>query len=187
MVLLEKAIMSSWKVHSDTKYYFCTTSITKWYPIFTRIEYFTLIIDSLKFCQSNKNLSIHAYVIMLNHMHLIISADEPRAIPNIFRDFKRHTSSEISSLLKTHKESEALRVFNEIATESGKDQEYKVWQSGYHPIGIQSEQFFNQKLDYIHQNPVKKGYVNDPIHWRYSSAANYAGYDDVPLPVDKIL
>ncbi|MDZ7657813.1 REP-associated tyrosine transposase [Fodinibius sp.] len=178
--------MSSWKIHPDTQYYFCTTSITKWYPVFTRIEYFSLIINSLIFCQRNKDLSIHAYVIMLNHMHLIISAGKPESIPNIFRDLKRHTSSEISSLLKTHGKSNALRIFKKTANKSNKDQEYKVWQSGYHPISLETEHFFKQKLNYIHHNPVHKGYVNEPTHWRYSSAANYAGYDDVPLQVDKI-
>ena len=178
--------MSSWKVYSDTKYYFCTTTLAKWYPVFTRIEYYSLIIDSLKYCRRNKGLSIHAYVIMLNHLHLIISADEPQSIPNIFRDFKRYTSSEISSLLKKYKENTALRAFKETANKSGKVQEYKVWQSGYHPIGIQSERFFKQKLHYIHQNPVRKGYVIKPEHWKFSSATYYAGYEDVPLLIDKL-
>lgn len=178
--------MSSWKIHPDTKYYFCTTSITSWYPVFTEIEYFSVIIDSLRYCQRNKGLSIHAYVIMINHIHLIISAENPQSIPNIFRDFKRYTSSEISSLLIRNKQSNTLRIFKKEVTESGNNQEYKVWQPGYHPIGLQSEYFFNQKRQYIHENPVKKGYVNEPEHWRFSSAGNYAGFNSVPIQIDKL-
>ncbi|WP_440999175.1 REP-associated tyrosine transposase [Fodinibius sp. SL11] len=178
--------MSSWKVYSDTKYYFCTTALTKWYPVFTSIEYYSLITDSLKYCHKNKGLSIHAYVIMLNHLHLIISANEPKFIPDIIRDLKRYTSSEISSLLKTNNQINALRIFKEAATGRKTNQEYKVWQSGYYPIGIYSEWFFRQKLHYIHQNPVRKGYVTKPEHWKFSSARNYAGHQDVPLLIDKL-
>ncbi|MGZ5008811.1 MAG: hypothetical protein ACXV8W_12955 [Methylobacter sp.] len=52
---------------------------------------------------------------------------------------------------------------------------YQVWEEGNHPQIIESEAVMRQKLDYIHQNPVKRGYVDQPEHWRYSSARNYAG------------
>ena len=122
---------------------------------------------------------------MLDHIHLIISAENPKSIPTIFRDFKRYTSSKISSLLIRDKQSKALRVFRE-AVDKSSNQEYKVWQSGYHPIGIQSEYFFKQKRNYIHQNPIKKGYVNEPEHWRFSSAGNYAGCNTVPIRIDEL-
>jgi REP element-mobilizing transposase RayT len=178
--------MSSWKIHSGIKYYFCTTSITEWYPVFIKNEYFLLVIDSLKYCQINKGLSIHAYVIMLNHIHLIISAENPQSIPNIFRDFKRYTSSKITSLLIRNKQSKALKVFRETARKSGNNQEHKVWQPGYHPIGIQSERFFKQKRNYIHQNPVRKEYVIEPEHWRFSSARNYTGCKNTPIQINKL-
>jgi hypothetical protein len=52
---------------------------------------------------------------------------------------------------------------------------YQVWKEGNHPQLIESEEVMRQKLDYIHQNPVKRGYVDLPEHWRYSSARDYAG------------
>jgi hypothetical protein len=52
---------------------------------------------------------------------------------------------------------------------------YQVWEEGSHPQIIGSEAVMRQKLDYIHQNPVKRGYVDRPEHWRYSSARNYLG------------
>lgn len=62
------------------------------------------------------------------------------------------------------------------------DQNYKVWQDGFHPIGLQSEYFYQQKLNYIHENPVRKKYVRKPEHWFYSSARNY----DVAMPIDEL-
>jgi hypothetical protein len=56
-----------------------------------------------------------------------------------------------------------------------KDQDYQFWQEGSHPQGIEGEAMLRQKLEYIHQNPVKRGYVDEPEHWRWSSARNYAG------------
>ncbi len=54
---------------------------------------------------------------------------------------------------------------------------YQVWEEGNHSQIIESEVVMRQKLDYIHYNPVKRGYVDQPEHWRYSSARNYAGQD----------
>jgi hypothetical protein len=62
----------------------------------------------------------------------------------------------------------------------------KIWQEGYHPVAIKSKTFFNEKLDYIHYNPVKKGFVEKPEHWKYSSARNYLLGDDSLIVIDKI-
>ena len=51
--------------------------------------------------------------------------------------------------------------------------EYQVWQEGVHPKQINSPQKMIKCLEYIHNNPIKAGYVDDPEHWRYSSARNY--------------
>ncbi len=62
------------------------------------------------------------------------------------------------------------------------DRTYQVWEEGSHPQLIQNDEMLIQKLDYIHQNPVKRGYVDEPVHWRYSSARNYAGNSGFFLP-----
>ena len=60
--------------------------------------------------------------------------------------------------------------------------DYQFWQEGSHPQQIQNEEMMRQKLDYIHYNPVKREFVDDPTHWRLSSARNYAGQEGL-LPV----
>ena len=67
-------------------------------------------------------------------------------------------------------------------SETGKN---KIWQEGYHPIAIKSQEVFNQKLEYIHYNPVKKGFVEKPEDWKYSSAGNYILGDDSLIALDE--
>lgn len=178
--------MSPWKIHPGIVYYFCTTSITKMYPVFINPQYCEVITRSLSYCRINKGLGLHAYVIMPNHLHLIVSADQPKAVSAIFRDFKRHTSSEISKILQKENRQDELQIFRKAAKESRNEQECKVWQRGFRPIGLHSAPFFVQKFNYLHNNPVRKGYVRRAKHWVYSSARNYAGLAEVPLEVDKL-
>jgi len=55
------------------------------------------------------------------------------------------------------------------------EQRYQLWQEGSHPQQILDDEMMEQKLGYMHNNPVERGYVDEPTHWRYSSARNYAG------------
>jgi hypothetical protein len=55
------------------------------------------------------------------------------------------------------------------------DREYQFWQEGIHAEMVFSEAIMLEKLTYIHNNPVKRGYVDRAEHWRYSSARNYEG------------
>lgn len=178
--------MSSHKIYDDISLYFITSTIVKWYPVFTESSYFKIIIDSLEYCRKEKGLKIHAYVIMLNHIHLIVSVDAKTSknLSDVFRDFKRFTSNEITELVKEEGKPGALDIFKKAASQAERDNDYKVWQDGFHPKGIYDEEFGLQKLEYIHKNPVKKGYVLKPEHWFYSSASFYRGINNSPLQID---
>lgn len=174
--------MSQWKIYKEVDLYFCTSTIVDWYPIFTNQETFDIIVQSLAYCQNNKGLQIHGYVIMLNHIHLLLSAKNQASISSIMRDFKRYTSVKLRENI-TYSNNDATDLFRSAANDT-KSQDYKVWQEGFYPIAIESERFFKQKLNYIHDNPVRKGYIPDPIHWLYSSARNYANLTPTPLEVN---
>jgi len=62
---------------------------------------------------------------------------------------------------------------------------YQVWEEGFHPKLIQSESMMKEKIDYIHHNPVKRGYVEEAAHWRYSSAKDYMGIEGL-LEVERV-
>jgi REP element-mobilizing transposase RayT len=120
---------------------------------------------------------------MINHIHAIISHESYDQIPNIVRDFKRYTAKEIKNYLSGMGEFSQLfwvKIFH--SKEPGQN---KIWQEGYHPIAVKSQEFFDQKLAYIHNNPVKKGFVAKPEDWKYSSARNYLLGDDSLIAIDK--
>lgn len=104
---------------------------------------------------------MHGYVIMPNHVHDIVSAEQPANLSNIMRDLNRFTSRRISEIFEKTDQIDILSVFHKAAEE------------GFHPIAIDSEKFFWEKLNYLHENPVRKGLVKQAVHWKYSSARNY--------------
>lgn len=178
--------MSRWKVIPDIKCYFVTTTVVEWQYIFTSIPCFDIIIDSLKYCIKNKFLHVHGYVIMLNHAHYILSTDDGKILSDVMRDFGTHTSRRLTEFLEQEKRFDLLKVFQRAAEDDGRGNLYKVWQEGFHPITIESDQFFLEKLQYLHENPVRKGYVDRPEQWRYSSARNYVLDDDSIIAVERL-
>ena len=165
--------MSHWKVTPEYDVYFITTSISLWECIFTSEPYFEVILSSLSHCVEKKGLHLHGYVVMPDHCHGIVSADEGKHLSDIMRDFGTYTSRQISDLLMSEHKMNLLERFRKAAREDRRGNDYKVWQGGFHPIAIYTEGFFLQKLNYIHQNPVRTGFVCEPEHWKYSSARNY--------------
>jgi len=161
-----------WSFQRSPDLYFCTDVIVGWQYVFTSLEFFQTITESLKYCQAQKGLQLHAYVIMPNHLHTIISALQNNP-SDIMRDFKRYTSQQISDLLAQVSNHRLLHYFSSVARREGRGNTFKIWESGSHPVLIDNGDFLDQKLQYIHDNPVRKGYVEKPEHWKYSSARNY--------------
>jgi REP element-mobilizing transposase RayT len=172
-----------WSFDESDSLYFCTDVIVGWQYVFTSPEFFETIIESLKYCQENKGLRLHAYVIMPNHVHSIVSASQG-SLASIIRDYKRYTSGRISDLLGEAKNKRLLSYFRAVAGREERGNEHKIWQSGSHPVLIESGEFFDQKLDYIHKNPVVKGYVERPEYWKFSSARNYILNDHSVIKID---
>jgi putative transposase len=176
--------MSTWKIIPGINLYYITTTIVEWQCVFHSIPMFHTIIESLKYCSLYKGLHVHGYVIMPNHAHYILSTDQPERLSSVIRDFNRFTSQKITTLLNEQYEHEILDIFHDAALDEGRGNRYKVWQEGYHPIAIESEKFFRQKLDYLHENPVRKGFVEKPEHWLYSSARNYLLDDHSSIDIE---
>ena len=167
-----------YRVRNPDEIYFVTFTIVDWVDVFTRPAYKQLIIDSLIYCQQQKGLEVYAYCLMTNHLHLLVSAQLPNKLPDIIRDFKKHTNKQIIKLIQEEVESRRdwmLYRFQYHAKYTSRIQDYKVWQDGYHGIVCDNINILSQKLDYIHNNPVRTGIVTTPECYQYSSAANYAG------------
>ncbi|MDX9796537.1 MAG: transposase [Arcobacteraceae bacterium] len=161
---------SRYKIYESTYPHFITCTVLHWIPIFTRTESTDIIFDSLKFLQKSDNLKIYAYVILENHLHMIVSSDD---IAKTMAKFKSYTAKELIHLLQ---KSNAQTILDQLAfyKKAHKIQTtYQVWQEGIQPKLIVDDKMMMDRINYIHNNPIKRGYVEKTKHWRYSSARDY--------------
>ncbi|MEE9613826.1 MAG: transposase [Thermodesulfobacteriota bacterium] len=153
-------------------FYFLTFTVRNWYYIFDRHNRFDMLGDALRYCKENKGLKLYAYVFMLNHVHLVVSS---RDTIGFVRDFKRHTSKELLRNMAAI-EPDVLKLFE---VEGGR---YEFWARTNMPKAIESERFLLQKVEYVHNNPVRKRYVERPEYWLWSSANPESEVPVNPLP-----
>lgn len=153
--------------------FFITLTVVGWIDVFTRKDYCDLIIKNFKYCQSDKGLQIFAFVIMSNHIHLVARHDEGK-LNEIIGAFKSFTAKEIlKSIAENKYESRQkwmLYLFKVFGKKYRQNKEYMFWEKTNHPIELFSNAVIDQKIDYIHNNPVAAGIVIDPESYVYSSA-----------------
>ncbi len=169
-----------YKIFDHDKPYFITMTAVGWIDIFTRKNHKILIINSLKYCQKHKGLSIFAWCLMPSHLHMIARADGKQTLSEILRDFKKHTSKKIVEQVIEEPESRRgwmLAYFKHSGRYLKRIKDYKVWQDGNHAEIIYSPEFFYQQLNYIHKNPVKEMIVSNEDDYWFSSARNYSERD----------
>jgi Transposase and inactivated derivatives len=152
--------------------YFVTLTVRHWIDVFTRNEYKDIIIENLDYCRKNKGLEIYAWVIMTNHVHLIVRAKDGNVLESILRDFKKYTSKAIIKAINENPiESRKEWLLRGFDTSDG----IRFWKEGNHPIELWSNEVIEEKMKYIHNNPVKAGFVFREQDFLYCSAADYAG------------
>jgi len=169
------------QVRNQSGLYYLTFQIVQWADLFTRQVYRDVVIDSLKYCQQNKGLEIYAYVIMSNHVHLLARSQNDN-LSDIIRDFKRHTSKKIIETIEQVGESRRewlLMIFRYVARSHSRNNEYQVWTHESHAEEIYSNTFIEQKIEYIHNNPVRSRIVSKAEDYIYSSARNYAEMESI--------
>ena len=176
-----------YKFREKSGAYFISFAVVNWVDVFTRDLYYTCITESLDFCRKNKGMEIYGYCIMTNHIHLIFrsSLNDPSGL---IRDFKGFTSRKLLKMIEENAQESRrewmLWMFEREGKKNSNVTNRQFWQQHNHPIEIWSLKVFEQKLNYIHQNPVKAGFVTDPIDRKYSSARNYGNNDATILEID---
>ena len=160
--------------------HFMTLTLQGWLPVFTRPESVDILLQSFRFLM-NEGLRIHAWVILENHLHLIAQSQQ---LDKDIARFKSFTARQLLDYLQQRKVTTLLNQLQQLKLAHKTDRQWQLWQEGVHPEWISSLDMMKQKIEYIHQNPVKRGYVDNAEHWRYSSARDYA-YSEGLLPVDK--
>ncbi len=175
---------TGYKIQEQDALYYLTFQIVGWVDIFTRKVYRDIAIDSFKYCQQNKSLELYAYVIMSNHIHLM-ARSASGDLSGTIRDFKNYTSHKFIENIQTGIESRSdwMKVVFEYHGKFKNKQVNQIWTHENHAEEIFSQKFIEQKIAYIHANPVRAGIVNRPEDYLYSSARNYA---ELESPIDII-
>lgn len=161
-----------------TGVYFVSFAVVYWIDVFIRDVYKNELIASMKYCQEHKGLILYAWVIMPSHVHLIFGTEDEKH-SDFLRDFKKYTTKKIIEAIKNNPEESRREWMLWMMAQAGKSNSnvthYQFWQQSNHPIEIWSKAVVEQKLHYLHHNPVVSGFVHEPEHWLYSSALDYAG------------
>ena len=147
--------------------HFVTGTIVNWLPIFTTGACCDVLVASLLHCRAQMGLQIHAWVILDNHFHAILSGPD---LAETLGAMRRYTAHALLEQIATERREWLLNqlAYYKAAHKTGS--QHQVWQEGLHPQAMAGDEMMLQKLDYLHHNPVKRGLVAAPDHWRYSSA-----------------
>jgi|AntRauTorcE11897_2_1112592.scaffolds.fasta_scaffold02506_4 REP element-mobilizing transposase RayT len=172
---------SRYKFHELHYPYFITSSVVKGLPLFMHPALTHIILEGLLYMQQENKVILNAYVIMPNHIHLIAEHEQ---LPDMLARFKSFTARSIVDHLKDQNRKRYLSLLKFGKLKHHRDSEHQVWQEGLYPKQLFTADMVEKKMNYIHFNPVKAGFVDSPNDWRYSSARNYAGLDGV-IPVNR--
>ncbi len=158
--------------------HFITFGVINWIDVFSRECYKEVLIESLNFCIEEKGLILPAWVIMSNHVHLIASAREGYELAAIIRDCKKYTSrniiANIEANIQESRKDWMIWMFKRAGAKNSNNEVYQFWQQDNHPIELSTNEMIDQRLDYLHENPVRAGLVWEAIHYKYSSAVDYS-------------
>jgi REP element-mobilizing transposase RayT len=172
---------TGYKIDDKSGLYFLTFQVVDWVDVFTRKVYRDIILESLAYCRIHKGLQVWAYVVMSNHVHCILSASNEN-LPDLVRDFKRHTATKILKEIKESNESRRdwmLKRFEFAAKGHSRNSELQFWTHENHAIELFTHEFSCQKMAYIHENPLRSGLVQNAEDWMYSSQRNYCGLESL--------
>lgn len=161
--------------------HFITATTVGWLPIFTTAARCDILVDAFEYCRQHKALKLHAWVILDTHFHAIVAAPE---LVRVLADLKRHTARRVIEQLEAEHCDWLLRQLRDHRAPSKTESQHQVWQEGSHPQAIMSDETMLQKLEYLHNNPVKRGLVALPEHWRHSSAHEWLPGAAVVLRTD---
>ncbi len=167
-------------ISDQSQIHFVTFTIIDWLKVFDDPQHCRIFIKSVKYCQKQKGLEVYAWCIMPNHVHMIIGKTGNKNIQDIVRDLKSYTSRKIRMNLEDNAETDLapnniLKHLKNVAVRNNRKTNFQLWQYHYHPVELSTNKMMEQRLEYIHHNPVSAGLTDVPEHWKWSSAIDYYG------------
>jgi REP element-mobilizing transposase RayT len=177
-------------IREQNAIHFLTLTVVEWIDIFTRKDYKLVITDALNYCIREKGLIVHAWVLMSYHLHLIVQVQPPFRLSDVLRDFKKFTSKKMATIVQDINESRKdwmLHQFSHMAKVTGRAEVYKIWQDSNHAVNLEGGgERLVQKIEYIHNNPVRQLIVSRAEDYLFSSAIDYTGVNGL-VKVDVIM
>ncbi len=163
--------------------FFVTSTVVGFIPVFNNADVNQIFIENLHFYQDRGDFRIIAFVLMPEHFHLIIKVNDKYTVSQVMANFKRITSRQVTGYFRETGDEATIQLLQAASSrEPGSDS--KLWKPRFDSFVLTNEKTLIEKIQYIHQNPVKRGLVRNAVEWPYSSARNYAGRSDVLVQVD---
>jgi REP-associated tyrosine transposase len=159
------------RLHIAGCIYFVTTVVYGRLPLFTRPSFVIPLLDSLNYYRYKQDFKLLGYVVMPDHIHLLVWPAGTATVADIMRDFKEFTAKRLVRQAEVEGMSTWVEAFRQAGQTTGRAT-YKVWQDSYWDENVCTESFLRSKLHYIHRNPVRAGLVNEPTDYPYSSFRN---------------
>ena len=157
--------------------HFITFAVVNWIDALSTPVYKDILVDSLKPCQQEKGLIIIGCVIMSNHVYLIARSQEGFQLADTMRDLKKFTSKKIEEAIRQNtfesRKDWMLRLLKKAGEKNSNNKNFQFWQQDNHPVELYGYETLKQKLNYLHENPVRAGIVYETWHYKYSSAIDY--------------
>jgi REP element-mobilizing transposase RayT len=172
---------TGYKFSDKYAYYFVSFAVVEWIDVFTRDEYRLVFTNSLNHCINNKGLIVYGWVIMTNHVHLVISlnAETNSTLSDIMRDLKKYTAMHLIKAIRENLQESRrewmIRMFNFAGRNNSNNSNFQFWQQDNHPILLKDAGLLSRAMHYLHQNPVVAGLVDNASAFIWSSARDYEG------------
>ena len=161
--------MSEYKKTHAGNLYFVTLTVVGWINVFDRRAYKDILVSNLKYCQEKEGLLLYAYVIMSNHIHMVAARKDDKDLTELLGRFKSVTAKaiikEIESSTQESRRDWLLYLFEYFAKQNNQYSKNHFWQYTNSPTELYTNDVIVQKIDYIHQNPVRAGFVDEDIHY----------------------
>lgn len=166
-----------YKFKDQNAVYFVSFATVNWIDVFSRLVYRDILVDAINYCIHNKGLIVYAWCIMTNHVHMIIGTEDEK-LQDIMRDLKGFSARKIPKAIEENQQESRkewmLWMMRRAGNKNSNNEKYQFWQQHNQPIVLHNNDIFEQKLNYIHNNPVEEGFVENPEDYLYSSARDYA-------------
>ncbi len=167
-----------YKFHNKEGLYFVSFATVYWMDVFVRQQYFEKLVESLTYCRKEKGMEIYCWCIMPSHVHLIFRAKDNNP-SEVLKNFKVHTSKALQKMIEENLQESRkdwlLWMMERAGKKNSNVKMRQFWQQNNQPIELWSADVIDQKVEYIHNNPIAAGFVEEAHFWKYSSAIDYSG------------